>query len=165
MTARKKWYLDTEFLENGRTIELISIGLVDASGVGWYWQTDNAHQLAESDPWLKANVLPHLKPGGSPRKDIAADLRAVVLGGDAKPEFWAYFADYDWVALSQLYGRMIDLPEGFPMYCRDLKQLMDDLEVKKSDLPAQAGADHNALADARWVRDAHQWIAAHRFGP
>lgn len=41
------------------------------------------------------------------------------------PEFYAYFADYDWVAFCWLYGRMIDLPTGFPMYCRDIKQQLD----------------------------------------
>ena len=39
-----------------------------------------------------------------------------------KPKFYAYYADYDWVAFSWLFGKMIDLPKGFPMYCIDLKQ-------------------------------------------
>jgi hypothetical protein len=25
-----------------------------------------------------------------------------------------------------LFGRMIDLPKGFPMYCKDLKQMLDE---------------------------------------
>ena len=37
-----------------------------------------------------------------------------------------YYADYDWVALCQLYGRMLDLPGRWPMFCRDLKQLSCD---------------------------------------
>lgn len=41
-------------------------------------------------------------------------------------EFYGYFADYDWVVFCWLFGRMIDLPKGFPMYCRDLKQMFDD---------------------------------------
>lgn len=41
-------------------------------------------------------------------------------------EFYAYYADYDWVLFCSLFGRMIDLPKGFPMYCRDLKQMLDD---------------------------------------
>lgn len=43
-----------------------------------------------------------------------------------KPQFYAYYADYDWVVFCWLFGRMIDLPKGFPMYCRDLKQMLDD---------------------------------------
>ncbi len=40
-------------------------------------------------------------------------------------EFNAYFADYDWVVFCSLFGTMMDLPKGFPMYCRDLKQEID----------------------------------------
>ena len=40
--------------------------------------------------------------------------------------FYAYYADYDWVVFCWVFGKMIDLPEGFPMYCRDLKQMIDE---------------------------------------
>ena len=43
-----------------------------------------------------------------------------------EPEFYAYYADYDWVVFCWLFGKMMDLPEGFPMYCRDLKQMLDE---------------------------------------
>jgi len=48
------------------------------------------------------------------------------------PVFYGYYADYDWVVFAQLFGKMIDLPIGFPMYCRDLKQMKDEriLEIK-----------------------------------
>ena len=39
--------------------------------------------------------------------------------------FYAYYADYDWVVFCQLFGTMMQLPEGFPMYCIDLKQELD----------------------------------------
>lgn len=42
-----------------------------------------------------------------------------------KPEFYGYYSDYDWVVLCWLFGRMINLPKGFPMYCIDLKQTLD----------------------------------------
>jgi len=41
-------------------------------------------------------------------------------------EFYAYYADYDWVVFCWLFGRMIDLPTGFPMSCKDLKQMLDE---------------------------------------
>jgi hypothetical protein len=48
---------------------------------------------------------------------------------------------------------MIDLPQGFPMYCRDLKQMMDALYLDKAwkqlNCPDPIG-EHNALVDARW---------------
>jgi hypothetical protein len=40
-------------------------------------------------------------------------------------QFYAYYADYDWVVFCQLFGKMIDLPNGFPRYCNDLKQELD----------------------------------------
>ncbi len=43
-----------------------------------------------------------------------------------KCEFYGYYSDYDWVVFCWLFGRMIDLPKGFPMYCIDLKQELDN---------------------------------------
>jgi hypothetical protein len=48
---------------------------------------------------------------------------------------------------------MIDLPKGFPMYCKDLKQMMDDKGLdenwKRKNCPDPEG-EHNALEDAKW---------------
>lgn len=41
-------------------------------------------------------------------------------------DIYTYYGDYDWVAFCWLFGRMIDLPTGFPMYSRDLKQILDE---------------------------------------
>ena len=41
-------------------------------------------------------------------------------------KFVGYYCDYDWVLLCSLFGTMIDLPLGFPMYCTDLKQTLDE---------------------------------------
>ncbi|HJY21383.1 MAG TPA: hypothetical protein VJ279_00780, partial [Hanamia sp.] len=30
------------------------------------------------------------------------------------------------------FGRMIDLPKGFPMYCKDLKQMLDDAIMREA---------------------------------
>lgn len=52
--------------------------------------------------------------------------------------FYGYYSAYDHVALCWLFGKMIDLPKGFPMYTNDLKQMMDSgamLEVDISNLP------------------------------
>ena len=148
------WF-DTEFLEDGRTIELISIGLVREDGATYYAETLRAHSLAKSDPWLEKNVWPHLRHGDAikERADIATDIRAFAGG---KPEFWAYYADYDWVALCQLYGRMTDLPKGRPMFCRDLKQLA--VAIGSPDTPVQKGAEHDALADALWNKKVHTFL-------
>jgi hypothetical protein len=149
------WF-DTEFYEDGRTIELISIGMVREDGATYYAEVPDCYEISGRDPWLVENVRPHLGWADAPRvsrAEIAQDLLA--FAGDA-PEFWAYYADYDWVALCQLYGRMIDLPKGWPMFCRDLKQLCVDLGNPK--LPSQEDGEHNALADAFWNRSAHSFL-------
>lgn len=85
-----------------------------------------------------------------------------------KPSFYGYFADYDWVVFCWLFGKMIDLPDGFPMYCNDLKQMSDDvynekkkaytlkggnnflLDLKKHPEYPKQYNEHNALDDAKW---------------
>jgi hypothetical protein len=141
-------YFDTEFIEDGRTIDLLSIGLVRADGATYYAEPAETDRTLAS-PWVQENVLPHLTGPVRPRAQIAADLIGFV-GPD--PEFWAWYADYDWVALCQLHGTMMDLPDGWPMYCRDFKQVVDEQRI--GGLPVATtddGPEHHALADARWL--------------
>ena len=165
-----RYWFDTEFIEDGTTIDLISIGIVAEDGREYYAESLDV-DLSRADDWVQTNVIPHLwsrrfdkrfatrwgrdasKGGLLTRTTIAADLIAFCdaqLYGE--PEFWAYYADYDWVALCQLFGRLIDRPRGWPKWCRDIKQwasMLGDLP-----LPKQENTEHHALADARWNRQA-----------
>lgn len=161
-----RYYFDTEFLEDGRTIDLISIGIVAEDGREYYAETSDALWLSESQPtkltaWLHENVVPHLKLGDALRRRPLIAQEIVEFVGDS-PEFWAYYADYDWVALCQLYGRMIDLPNGWPMFCRDIKQFAVSLGEPK--LPKQSTTEHHALEDARWNRTAYDFLVSLRDG-
>jgi len=116
---------------------------------------------------------------GTTRKNIATDLKQLTSVLDESPEFYAYYADYDWVAFCWLFGRMIDLPKAFPMYCRDLKQIYDvenQKFVEKRKLKQAKFGDttihelrdvksypkskneHNAIADARWNAKLYQFL-------
>lgn len=154
-----KYFIDTEFLEDGRTIDLISIGIAAEDGRIYYAEFAD-FDWSRATPWLMQNVHPHLSStqGDSSctftRHKIKNDILKFVW--ESNPEFWAWYADYDWVALCQLYGRMIDLPKGWPMFCRDLRQYIDDIHA--TELPPQTGTQHNALADAIWVRDAYKHV-------
>jgi hypothetical protein len=153
-----KFWFDTEFYEDGITIALISIGVVAEDGRQYYAETKDSRPMACASEWLRENVFPHLSLPPLERKidrEIARDL--IEFMGE-KPEIWAYYADYDWVALCQLHGRMINLPKGWPMYCRDVKQLCDALGNPK--LPEQKSAEHHALEDAIWTRDVWQFLSA-----
>jgi hypothetical protein len=151
-----RYFLDTEFIESGsgKPIHLISIGLVSDDGRELYAINDSA-PLHLADDWVKKNVIAQLPNKLDPAWKTQAELRRLVVdfvGSDPDPVFWAWYADYDWVVLCQLMGRMIDLPKNWPMYCRDLKQTVDEVQFPRDMMPEQPEAEHHALADARWLK-------------
>lgn len=155
-----KFFLDTEFIERGPQypVTLISIGIVDERG-GAFYAVSSDFREEDCSEWVKANVLPHL--GEVPRlplSDIAILVRewVDVRCEGSKAEFWGYYADYDWVVMAQMFGTMMDLPEGWPMYCCDIKQLC--LSRGNPRLPRQTSTEHNALADARWNLEAYELL-------
>jgi hypothetical protein len=153
-----KIWMDTEFIENGITIDLISIGLVREDGAEYYAESEEC-DLTKASDWVRNNVFPHLIGDRKPRAVIAREVVAFV---GKKPEFWGYYADYDWVVLCQLYGTMMDLPKGWPMFCLDIKQTC--VSVGNPRLPEQGKGEHNALADARWNRTAWEFLMSLRAG-
>jgi hypothetical protein len=156
-----RYFLDTEFIEDGVTIELVSIGIVAEDGKEFYAINLDCN-FYKANKWVRENVLSKLPKKDSPhwmskediRAKVASFLGCVSLAGVLyklpdnieKPEFWAYYADYDWVVFCQLFGTMMDLPAGLPMYCNDIKQECDRLGKA---LPEQIEGEHSAIADAR----------------
>lgn len=168
-----KYFFDTEFIEDGKTIELISIGIVAEDGREYY-ACNSECDLDKANQWVKENVIPLLPPRSinlsdpsisptqkeeSLRWKTKATIRREIVEFtlNTDPEFWAYFADYDWVVFCQLFGAMIDLPSTFPQYCRDLKQEADRLSVSLEKAIPQKD-EHNAIADARWCKDAWNYL-------
>ena len=90
----KIWF-DTEFIEDGRTIDLISIGMIAEDGREYYAEAAECDH-SRADQWVKDNVLTHLTGETKSRSQIAQDI--IIFAGPS-PEVWAYYADYDWVAL------------------------------------------------------------------
>lgn len=153
-----RYFLDTEFMESGHLfpLTLLSIGIVAEDGREFYAVNAEADRTLAND-WVKANVFPHI--------GITHRMRHVDIGhaisdfvGQDKPEFWGYYADYDWVVFCQLFGAMVDLPSGWPMYCRDLKQWCNQLGDPM--LPSQNSTEHNALHDARWDKQVWEFLYA-----
>src|SRR5258708_33864740 len=54
-----RYFIDTEFVEDGHTIDLISIGIVCEDGRELYMQSAEFDAEKASD-WVKENVLSHL---------------------------------------------------------------------------------------------------------
>jgi hypothetical protein len=177
-----KIYYDTEFIEDGRTIELISIGMVADDGREYYAVSKKAtkrklRRRIRRHDWLMDNVVPSLpKPHGDwnlymPNRwlfnyldpcvkgphVIARDVRAFIQA-TPEPELWAWYGAYDHVALCQLWGPMVALPDGVPMWTNDLKQ--EAARLDNPDLPSLPDVtEHNALSDAREVRHRAVWLA------
>lgn len=147
------YFLDTEFIESGRQypIQLISIGIVSQDGRE-YHAISSEFDPDSASPWVKENVLSKLERGME-RKTVDVIAQEIIrFVGTEKPVFYGYYADYDWVVFCQLFGLMIDLPKGWPMYCRDLKQMLDDKGNPPMPKPLNA---HHVLSDARWNRDVY----------
>lgn len=174
-----KYFLDSEFIENGGTIDLISIALVCEDGREFYRQNSDA-KFQNANDWVWRNVFPHLQhfhmrgdrscqplpkistchasdcPWRSRAeiRDEIADFCHIPTYG--KPVFWGFYSSYDWIAFCQLFGSMTSLPEGYPQWCRDLKQWCVELDDPK--LPEQGKGEHNALLDARWNKRVYEFL-------
>jgi hypothetical protein len=185
MEPRRVFY-DTEFIDDGRTIRLISIGMVDEDGNTYYAVVNDVEVMHDAmrHPWLPDNVMVHL-PGREthgtdgtwwwnwdrahkdfdavkPRAQIAAEVAVFLLAPGVPVELWAWFAAYDHVALSQLFGTMVGLPSGIPMFTHELVQRWK--ESGQPEKPVQHSA-HNALTDAYWNRALWLRCEAARFPP
>jgi hypothetical protein len=185
-------------------IDMISVGILCEDGREYYAISTDFNPK-DADEWVKKNVIAKLPARrvdfyDSPRarqeallwksnKRIISDLLSFFGCGYEDGnwhapegiEVYGYYADYDWVLLSSLFGRMIDLPTGFPMYCIDLKQSVDEanrywhqrdsnamasmtekehLEKKFKNFkgyPHQTN-EHHALADAKWNYELYKFL-------
>ena len=143
-----RYFLDTEFVD-ARPIEIISLGLVADEGPAFYGESDSI-DWSKADDWHLRNVKPHLKGPVMSRVDLRRGIVDLV-GEDPRPEFWGYVCASDWVAFYQLFGRLLDLPAGWPKICLDLKQWA--IQLGNPPLPPKPADEHHALADSRWNRD------------
>jgi len=155
----KLYFLDTEFIEYPCTIDLISIGIKCEDGRTFY-AISTDFDSSRASGWVKDNVISKLPPPElfnlwMPRKQISTEILHFI--GTDIPKFIGYYADYDWVVFCWLFGTMMTLPEGWPKYCYDLKQLAD--EVGKPKLPSPEG-EHDALVDACWNEEFYNYLKA-----
>lgn len=172
----RRFFYDTEFIEDGRTIELISIGVVAEGGESFY-AVSTEFDPAAAGPWVRRNVLDQLPSPADPawqgRQQIRAGLLEFFTGSTTgtatrspttvgrsprggppdhtQPgaiELWAWHGGYDHVALAQLWGDMTALPRVIPRFSHDLRQRWEDLGRPRLP-PEPPGTRHDALADAR----------------
>lgn len=137
------------------------------------------NKFGKSNEQIAEEIEQFCKPNKT--KAISYGVDAIIGNIDPNIEFYGYYCDYDWVVFCALFGKMIDLPEGFPMYCKDLKQMLDEKIIHPSfeskntvvinapiderlkyiklspNYPKQTD-EHNALADAKWNRKLYDFI-------
>lgn len=145
-----RYFYDTEFIEDGSTIDLISIGVVAEDGREFYAvSTDCDHRRAGA--WVREHVLGQLPNPSSPawrsNARIREELLEFLLAGKNRPELWAWTGPYDHIVLAQLWGDMTGLPRQLPRFTRELRQYWE--MAGKPALPEQPAGLHNALVDAR----------------
>jgi hypothetical protein len=145
-----RYFYDCEFIEDGTTIDLVSIGVVDEQGREFY-AVSTEFNPDKAGQWVRENVLDKLpSPADSSwcdRATMRERLMKFFSRGRERVELWAWFAAYDHVALAQLWGDMPALPRELPRFTRELRQRWED--VGKPALPPPPSDAHDALADAR----------------
>lgn len=185
-----KYFLDCEFIEDGKTIDLISIGLVSTDGREFYTVNRECDYSKASD-WVEENVLVPIgltKRGflhydesraAIPTRDTYqrsktreqiknALLEFLAFQDISKPpeeiykqcNFWGEWCSYDWVCFCQIFGTMMDLPQGLPMRCNDIIQYAEMFGLTSDDLPASLETEgkHNALLGAKTVKMRYEFI-------
>src|SRR6476661_10561384 len=96
----RRFFYDTEFIEDGTTIDLVSIGVVDETGREFY-AVSTEFDPDKAIPWVRRNVLDQLPSPADPawrsRERIREDLYAFLIepvnrrSGD-EIELWAWYA-------------------------------------------------------------------------
>lgn len=172
-----RYFYDTEFVEDGVTIDLVSIGIVAEDGREYYAvssEFDLDRFMAR--PWMMANVWPSLPhqsvleivdgrtevfdyghPSVRTREAIRTEVYEFLVKDHSCAELWAWYGAYDHVALAQLFGKMIDMPAAIPMWTNDLRQEVYRLDCYDKLLEQETGK-HNALEDARHLRDNYRIV-------
>jgi hypothetical protein len=140
-----------------------------------YTVKDFHKHFGKSNKQIAKEVTEFCKPNYT--RAVKAGIDAIIGNIDPDIQFYGYYADYDWVLFCSLFGTMMELPKGFPMYCKDLQQILDEkAESKKLEwgsnakdfdmenhiktlpgYPAQSN-EHNALSDAKWNKELYHFL-------
>ena len=136
-----KFALDTEFIDTPAFSECISLALVAEDGRELSVEFNYPKEAIT--PWLAEHVVPHLTGECVSFATAAAMIREFVGGSKFDPpEFWAYYATYDWYWFRRIFGGMLQTPDHYPLLAREFALIQEGV-------PALFGPEHCALNDAR----------------
>ena len=150
-----KVFFDTEFI--GDSLTMLSIGAVREDKKVFYAVVDGA-DMSQLDDFGKDVVVPRLwgsagwSAGDGMPKSLSVIANEFREFCGPSPEFWGYYADYDWFYLCQMYGGMMKIPKDWPWFCMDVVQEMK-MRAVETKFPVDPKREHNALYDALWTRN------------
>jgi 3' exoribonuclease, RNase T-like len=159
------YFLDTEFIEGERTVDLVSIAVV-ADDKREFYAISTDFDPERANTFVQRSVLPLLEPRGHPawksRHRILDELVAFV-GADRQPVFWTWGGSaYDWWATVQLFPLARRVPDGWKYSAYDVMQLAEEAGLATDPidprLPIPPADAHHALADARWTRAVYHFL-------
>lgn len=176
-----RFMYDCEFIEDGKTIDLISIGIVNYETGDTFYAVSKEFDTVRVAKhwWLMENVMSSIDHDviisdegfqGQPlfrqllitdeaamsRDEIRDGILEFVTKDPSPAELWAWYSAYDHVCLAQLFGAMIDLPPAIPMVTYDIKQLHK--QARYCDMPKQPEGLHNALSDAKFNVERYDYL-------
>ena len=155
------YFINTEFIDLDRRIDLISLGIVAADGREFY-AISTEFDRRQANEFVRTVVLPQLEPADHPAWMNRAQMKTALQEfiGDEDPIFWSWAAvPWDCMGIAQLFPLEERVPDGWRYTACDVSLLaeaaglrLDPVDVS---LPQPPAAVHHALADARWVRELH----------
>jgi len=160
-------FFDTEFTHLDITKgELLSIGLVKQTGEELYIELE--YDGLEIHPWVVKKVLPFLTGNKISREEAKKKLYRFFSGYKSKPYLMAYVNQFDAVYWYKLFGDPKDhpafwIPIDFASILfvsgRDPEEMRKDRFFKELGIDKTKYNSHNALDDARLLRDVyHKFI-------
>src|SRR5512133_1462385 len=86
-----RFFYDCEFIEDGTTIDLVSIGVVGEDGREFY-AVSTEFDASRAGAWVRANVLPKLPPPADrawrSRQSLRADLLEFLTSAPGEVQLW-----------------------------------------------------------------------------
>lgn len=171
-------FLDTEFSGLHQETTLISIGLVTDGNATFYAELTDYDQ-SQIDDWLQENVIDNLlfKNEGTFRERQRGIIDYLHCKGNTKyvknelhnwlsfykeVEIWSDTLAYDWVLFNQLFGHAFNIPKNVSYIPIDLSTMLRlngyDPDISRESLANVEGDKHNALYDAKVIRDCVYYI-------
>lgn len=158
---RVDYFVNTEYIDLERRLDLISVGLISAEGREFY-AISTEFDPAPANSFVRSVVLPLLEGHDHPAWMSRAQIRSALIRfiGDDAPTFWSWgSAPWDWMGIAQLFGLDERVPDRWRYTAYEVSMLAEAaglaLNPVDASLPQPPGNVHHALADARWARDLH----------